>query len=780
MKKKRKWIGIGIACAAFIGILALIWALDIPHWQALDVDKIQNYQQATILYDGNGEEIAVLSGAQHRRAIALEDVPKHVQEAFLAAEDARFYEHHGIDVWRIGGALLADLRSGEYAQGASTITQQLIKLTHLTSEKSLSRKAQEAWLALQLERVMSKDDILEAYLNVVYFGGAGSGMGAYGIEAAAQTFFQKPASALTLSEGALLAAVIKSPSGYSPVDHPEKALERRNLVLASMAEYGYIEEAQCQAAQQEPLSLSVADMSHQPYGWYADAALAEAEALLSLSADEILTGGYRIYTALDKEAQSAAEALFQNGANFPDPAEDGTPVQAALVALQGETGEVVALMGGREYSIRRGLNRATQITRQPGSALKPVSVYAAAVDAMGYLPTSILHDEERTYADGYTPGNAGGKYYGDVTLREALSRSLNAATVELANRVGINTVRQYAQRLGIELDEADSNLSLALGAMTQGLSPLSLANAYLPLVNGGMWSEAHIVRRIERADGRIVYEHPGQSGRVLSEQSAYMLVNMLETAATSGSAHALSSLGFPVAGKTGTVEMGNAAGNRDIWTVACTPETIVSVWMGFDEPDATHALPEGTGGSGYPARLAAQFLAETAKGAPHGEFAVPAGLTQTLIDALALQEQKKPLLATSLTPPEYQLVEVFPNGKVPRENSPYWRIPESVTDLQVTATEGGQPEITFTAREAGVDYVILRMVNQERRVVATLQGEPGEALSYVDGDASSSQSVQYSVLPRHRRLYEMGRLVTGEESPAVDFSPRRQWGWLFR
>ena len=420
MKKKLKWIGIGIGCAAILGLAALIWALDIPHWQTLDLNKIQNYQQAAILFDGNDEEIAVLAGAQHRRAIALEEVPQHVRDAFLAAEDARFYEHRGIDVWRIGGALLANMRSGE-----------LIKLTHLTSEKSLSRKAQEAWLALQLEREMSKDEILEAYLNIVYFGGAGSGVGAYGIEAAAQTFFQKSTSELTLAEGALLAAVIKSPSGYSPIDHPEKALERRNHVLQAMAEYGYIDEPQSQAAQQEPLALSIAEIEQLPYGWYIDAALAEAESLLSLSADEILTGGYRIYTALDAQAQASAEALFQNGANFPDPAEDGTPAQAALVALDSESGAVVALIGGREYNIRRGLNRATQI------ALKPVSVYAAAVDAMGYLPTSIVDDAQHTYAGGYTPGNAGGQYYGKVTLREALSRSLNAATVELANRIEV-------------------------------------------------------------------------------------------------------------------------------------------------------------------------------------------------------------------------------------------------------------------------------------------------------------------------------------------------------
>jgi len=779
MKKQRRKNG-RIIWGVIVSALAIfIWRLDITNWTRLDIDKLRNYQQTAILYDGKDSEIGILASAQHRIQISLNDIPQSVRNAFLAAEDARFYEHYGIDPWRIGGALVANIRIGGYAQGASTITQQLIKLTHLSGEKSMSRKAQEAWLALQLERQMEKDEILEIYLNTVYFGGAGSGVGAYGIEAASNTFFQKSAKELSISEGALLAAVIKSPSGYAPTIHPEKAIARRNSILDAMAEYNFIDMETAQKAKNEPLGLNVADMEDIPFGWYVDAALAEAEKLLDVSADEVLTGGYRIYTCLDPEAQKTAESLFENGGNFPDPAADGTPVQAAFVALDADSGQVIALIGGRNYGMRRGLNRATQIARQPGSAIKPVSTYAAAVDGAGFVPTSILLDEQREFGDGYMPGNAGGNYYGKVTMREALSRSLNVATLDLAEIVGINAVRVYAQRLGLPVDAADQNLSLALGSMTYGVSPLELANAYQPLANKGNFHKAYLIRRIENNKGEIVYSYSKETERVLSEESAFILTSMLETAADSGSAKALASVPFAVAGKTGTVEMPSSNGNRDIWTVAYTPSVVVSVWMGFDMPDEMHALPEGTGGSGYPARFAAKFLSATEDFLYGGDFTIPHGITRVYIDKKALDELKAILLATELTPPEYRIKEVFTAGKVPSSVSPYWNIPQKVMDLEVVLNKAEKPEIRFTAPEDGVEYLIMRTEDGNRKIIASLTGEKGERISYVDETIVSSKAeTAYSVLPRHAALYEMGRLVVGEESEAVSPQKNRKQSLL--
>lgn len=463
------WLIVGVFLVV-IGIL--VRQLDIGNWQKLDLNKLTQLKQTTVVFASDDTPIGNLYGTENRVLVRLEEVPEKVQNAFIAAEDQRFYQHRGVDPVRIFGALWHDIKTGTLAQGASTITQQLIKLTHLTSEKTFSRKAQEMWLAWQLERKMDKEEILECYLNVVYFGN-----GAYGIGAAAEKYFEKDVQDLTLAEGALLAGVIKSPTNYAPHTQPENAIKRRNLILDNMAEYGLISEQDAQNAKTETLSLAQQKRTSTDYDWYIDEVYKEAQTLVGMDADGLLTGGYRIYTALDRSAQTEAEALFDDGTNFPDAAPDGTPAQSALVAMDVRSGEIVALVGGRSYDVRMGLNRATQITRQPGSAIKPVSTYAAAIETRKYLPSSFLSDEEKTFAGGYTPGNADGKFHGIVTLREALSRSLNVATVNLADAVGIAGVRNQIVRFGIPLNDRDANLALSLGSMTDGVSPAELCQA---------------------------------------------------------------------------------------------------------------------------------------------------------------------------------------------------------------------------------------------------------------------------------------------------------------
>ena len=358
MKKK---IAALLAAALLAALTAFVWRLDIPHWKKLDLSKIAGTPGVTTVYDADGVAVGALYGAEVREPVSLSEVPKPVQDAFIAAEDLLFYRHHGVDVHRLLGALWKDITTLSYAQGGSTITQQLIKLTHLTQAKTLSRKAQEIVLALQLERAMDKDAILEAYLNAGYFG-----HGAYGIGAAANVYFDKPASALTLAEGALLAGVIKSPSGYAPHLNPDKAVARRNRILKTMADNGMITDRQRESAQSEPLRLAMKDEDGTRFAWYMDAVLDEATRALGMTADEVIAGGYTIHTGLDAAMQEAAEGLFEDAEAFPAAAPDGTPVQAALAALDTGTGELRAVIGGRQYDVRRGMNRATQAQRQPG------------------------------------------------------------------------------------------------------------------------------------------------------------------------------------------------------------------------------------------------------------------------------------------------------------------------------------------------------------------------------------------------------------------------------
>lgn len=754
-----------LAGALLLLAAVLLWRLDIPHWQKLDLSLLTRADTASKVYDASGAPAGTLDGSEPAQWTPISQVPEYVQNAFIAAEDLRFYRHHGVDVYRMLGALWQDIRTLSYAQGASTITQQLVKLTHLTQAKTLSRKAQEIVLALKLEKRMGKREILEAYLNNVYFG-----HGAYGIRAAAQTYFDKPVDELTLSEGALLAGIIKAPSTYAPHLNLEKSVARRNGILAVMADNGLITQTQEAEARAEGVQLASTAEDAPRYAWYMDSVLSEAQQALGWTAEEVLTGGLRIYTGLNPALQQDAQELFEDPASFPADASDGTPVQAALAALDTATGELRAVVGGRSYDVRRGLNRATQMARQPGSAFKPVSTYAAAVDAYGYVPSSIIDDTPRSFEGGYAPGNAGGNSYGLVTLREALSRSLNIATVDLAETVGVDAIRSYAGRFGIDLSDRDASLSLALGSLTDGVSPARLGAAYCALANGGVRVQPHAIRRIEDAAGRVLYQVRQALPRAVDSSSAYLITDMLRTAASTGSARALAACAFPVAGKTGTVSE-PAGGTRDVWTVAYTPEIAVSAWMGFDQPDGQHALASGEGGGGYPARLCAAFLKAGSGELSRGDFPRPDAVKAVLLDAVALKENHVSLLSTEKTPADYTVRELFRAGNTPRRFSTAWQTPAAISDFTLASKPGETPILTFTAADADTEYVLARTSGGATEEIAVLRGNAGERLRYEDKDHDLNQTASYALLPRNARLHEAGVLLAGPVPPAVEYVP---------
>ena len=763
MRRHIKWIIAGILAVA---LTAFIWLLDIPHWKKLDLDLLNGQASATVVFDADGNRAGTLHGSENRQWVSLDQVPKAVQDAFIAAEDLRFYSHRGVDVYRMFGALWNDIRTLSYSQGASTITQQLIKLTHLSGEKRLSRKAQEIHLALQLERVLDKRQILEAYLNTVYFG-----HGAYGIEAAASAYFGKHAGQLDVAEGALLAGVIKSPSNYAPHLNAKASVARRDAILQTMAENGFITQSQARSARAEPLELAGNAYDARRFAWYMDAVLTEAADTLNLPADDVLTGGYRIETGLSANMQLAAEKLFEDGESFPAASADGTPAQASLIALDAATGEVRAVIGGRSYDVALGLNRATQIRRQPGSAFKPVSTYAAAIDAFGFVPSSTVEDTPRTFEGGYAPRNAGGASYGTVTLREALSRSLNIATVDLAELIGMNALRAYARRFGIELSDRDASLSLALGSLTDGVSPAGLSAAYCALANGGTRVVPHFIREIRDSSGNVLYRFRPSGARAVSDATAYMLTDMLRTAATSGSAKALAQCGFPIAGKTGTVAEPGANGTRDIWTVAYTPEVACAVWMGFDSPDSTHMLPASEGGSGYPARLCAAFFTEIGSLLDKKGFVRPASVRTALVDAIALEEQHAALLSTSRTPAEYTVTELFHADDMPKAFSENWNAPGAASGFRLLTRAGETPVLAFTVGERSAEYALLRTEGGETRQLAVLRGAPGEEVRYADTKHDPGQPADYVLMPRNALLYTAGMLLAGPQSEVVHYAP---------
>lgn len=754
-KKKKILIGAASVIAVLAAaVLAFVLIFDVAEWQRLDPERLHALAQTSSLYDRNGELISELRGTENRTVVPLSEVPLKTQQAFLAAEDLRFYSHRGIDLYRIFGALVSNLKSGSFSEGASTITQQLAKLTHLSAEKTIRRKLEEIFLALQIEQAYSKDEILELYLNTVYFG-----RGAYGIQAAARAYFGVDVSELTLSQSAALAATIKAPSAYAPHTNPETNRSRRIYILETMLENGMVSQEECDAAKAESVWVLAQQEETVFESWFADEALRASRELLGLSADEVLNGGFEIYTSFDPTLQAAADNVYQDTSLFPTNASDGTPVQSAMAVVDTASGAIRAMVGGRDYAVRRGLNRATQMRRQPGSALKPLAVYGPALE-LGYTTASVLLDEKTSF-NGYTPQNAGDRYYGRVTMRTAIRNSLNTTAVRLLDEIGIESGIEYLSRMGIPTQESDKNLSLALGSMTYGVTPVELAAAYVPYANGGIYHEPYCIEKILSADGHIVYAHEENARRVISEQNAYLMTSLLQSVVTSGTGTRMLSAETPVAGKTGTVSM--TGGNRDIWMAAYTPELSVSVWMGFDQTDASHKIPNGITGGKNTASLAAAFLKQVYADRDKPDFTAPDGVVWLTIDKRALTTRGSVLLASDSTPKEYRLSEVFATSNRPYAVSDLWNAPPAPSSFYVSHDAAGYPELHFKVA-AAARYRIQRDAVGESVILTEMLGSAGQNMTYSDYSALPGVLYTYRVIPIHEELLQQGVWLEGNQA----------------
>ncbi len=767
MKKKPVRIALIVLLSLLVlcvgGFAFVYFAFDVPNWQKIDPEKILNLQQTSLVYDGEGNLVQTLQARENRTVVPISRIPRHVQDAFIAAEDLRFYKHSGFDLVRIAGALVNDIKTRSLREGASTITQQLVKLTHLTLDKTFARKLEEVYLAWQLEQDFTKDEILEMYLNYIYFGN-----GAYGIQAAAQTYFGVDVEDLTLVQAAGLAAAIKAPAAFAPHIKPEANRNRRSYILRTMAENGFVTEEEAQEAENTSLWVLQRQPRENTYGWFVDEALREAEDLLSVSSDDLLGGGYQIYTTLNPRLQEIADTLYEDDAYFPDDARDGTPAQSALSVVDVKTGAVVAMVGGREYSVRRGLNRAIQMERQPGSALKPLSVYGPALE-LGYTTASVLLDEPGDF-NGYTPKNASGKYYGRVSMRSALKSSLNLPAVRLLQEIGLPAASSYLGRFGITADGKDQNLSLALGSMAYGVTPTQLAAAYAVFASGGVYHEPYVISRIVDSSGNTVYAYDAQPVQAISSQNAFLMTSLLQTVTASGTGSKLRTLGFPVAGKTGTVSM--TGGNRDIWMAAYTPEYAVVTWMGFDNTDSTHKIPNGTTGGGKTALLASAFLSKALEGRESPDFTQPDGLVWLTLDKRAMQLTGQAMLASDMTPEKYRYGEVFLETNRPYEVSTVWNPPLPPVNFYITNAENGKPVLSFTAAQYARYRIVRESGDGTSEQLTEMVLEAGNTAAYTDESAQVGVTYTYRIIPIHEELLQEGTWLEGQSVAQV---AQAQW-----
>lgn len=524
---------------------------------------------------------------EQRDLVRLEDLPRHLSDAVLAIEDQRFESHHGVDPRRIAGALLANLRAGGIRQGASTLTQQLVKNFFLTPEQTLRRKLTEAVMALLVEARYDKEAILESYLNEIYLGQRGS-TEIHGMGEAAKFYFGKRASELSVAESALLAAIVQSPNRISPHRHPEKALERRNLVLKLMLEQGRLSREEYELARSQPIRVATVTPEVGESRYFLDVLRRQLPEMYDK--DVLAAEGLEIYSTLDPRLQRAAVRALSRGLEriekrYPKLHEEdpNRRLQGCLIAMRPQTGEVLALVGGRDYGLSQ-FDRCTQARRQAGSTFKPFT-YIAALEPVGQAPpvltlASLLSDSplELETRDGtWQPQNYDHQFRGPVTARRALEGSINIPAIRVGMEVGVDRVIDVAHRLGVTSD-LPRVPSLPLG--TASVAPIEIARAYSTIANGGIRPQPHTFEDVV-AHGRTLERRELRFERVLDEGVAYLATSMLEGVIDRGTGRRVRSMGFvgPVAGKTGTTD-----DEYDLWFVGFTPELVAVVWVGFDEP----------------------------------------------------------------------------------------------------------------------------------------------------------------------------------------------------
>ncbi len=604
-----------IAVGSAVAVIASGYINDAPE---LDPSRLATVE-TSYLYDVHGNEITALHEEQNRMVVSLDEIPVHVRNAFVAIEDERFYSHFGFDIIGSIRAAFANLQAGSIVQGASTLTQQLAQSAFLTTETSYERKVQEIWLAIQMERIYSKEEIMELYLNRMYFGN-----GAYGVEAAAQTYFNKSVGDLTTAEGAMLAAALRYPNYYNPIDNKVAAEERMQLVLSNMLRLEMISTEEYNQAANQNIIYSSAPSEEYPYPHYVDYVVHHE--LLNILSDmpsigsreeayrAIYMGGLRVHTTLDPSLQEHVEEVMNRTDLYPTTIyvdmdatreavadlpsrsdlsssqieelideENGVPQpQAAVVVADPTTGQIRALGGGREYRKRFDEILRFNILRQPGSAIKPIVTYGPAFEE-GILAGAGSTIDDSPYinpAGNWFPENFDFQFRGMITAREALYMSYNIPAIRTLQALTPRVGASYAQRMGIStLDPAEvDNLSLTLGALTYGVSAIDMAQAYSVLANGGVKIDLHAIEKILDRSGEVIYENRVEPEQILSPQAAFLVNDILQDFVTKYLGRALQ-IDRPVAAKTGTTENW-----KDVYLVAYTPNLVASFWMGYDEP----------------------------------------------------------------------------------------------------------------------------------------------------------------------------------------------------
>lgn len=651
----------------------------------LNAENLKFKNSTLKIYDKNGEEIRLLG---YDKSVEIENVPQDLIDAFVCIEDKKFFEHNGVDALRILKATAKNLISFNLTgEGASTITQQLIKNTHLSGEKTVERKIQEIKLALELEKTYTKEEILQSYFNVLYFGNS-----IYGVVDASYSYFGKEYTELSLSECAVLAGVIKSPLNYSPMKNYNKSLERRNLVLKEMYQDGFIEKDEYISAVQEDIVLQKTDNTG---ATFISAVIDESINLLGISENELAYGGYQIYTDYDANLQKTLEENAKNANNIPQNKSGGTADVCAIVA-NNDSGLISAYYGN--------LN-TLDFYRQPGSTIKPFVSYLPSLSDGTLCPSFPVCDERRTYGS-YSPKNYGDKYVGWTNARTALSKSINTVAVDLMNSYGIDKSIGYAQKFGLSFEENDYTLATALGGMTKGVTLNSLTSAYMTLANGGYYKKVGFIKYITNNSGEKIINNSNSSRKIEKSETCYLMTDMLYGVVENGTATLLKS-DYKVASKTGTVQNAvDKTANNDLWNVSFTSQNTVCVWIGNASNSPDYAIPNGYTASVYPTKIARRIYDELYKTNKPQDIVAPEGVVSLPYSIEAYEVNHTLILANEFFTKEEVRFDIFDSTLLPNISEKDVYVDVYFDDLKIEITQG-KPIIYFTTQK-GIKYTVMR------------------------------------------------------------------------
>jgi len=625
----------------------------------LQPEKLLLAELSTKVYDDEGNAIQSAGTLAKKNTVKISALPKHVKRAFIDVEDKRFYSHGGFDIKRIAKATLRNLRSASFKEGASTISQQLVKNTHLSQEKTIKRKLREFKLTRQLEKRYSKEEILERYLNTIYFGHS-----CFGIGSASEYYFGKSPNELTVGEGAILAGLVKSPNNYSPFKHPVQCQKRRNLVLSLMKREGHLNDREYQGAVKEVLPSNPTRANGSD--GYLKFVFDELESLAEKYSFTV-GGNLQIKTYFDKKVQENVANCLKD-----------LPCDRTAMVLDVE-----------KNAFKASYSTLGNVCRSPGSTLKPLLVYAPAVEQNQISPATAILDEKTNFA-GYTPENYGGGYFGYVSAREALARSLNIPAVKILNATGIEKSKRYLEKLGLPVEKEDESLALALGGMKKGYPLKQLVSAYSVFPNQGEYQSGAFIKEVV-IDGRSVYKRKLKKERVFSEATAYLVSDMMKTAAQTGTAKKLRTLPFEIVAKTGTA--GTKEKNTDAYALTATTKEVVGVWLG----NADHSPIAYTGG-GEPCNIAYsinEFLYNDhlAKNQPIGKFPTPNSVCKVQLDKIEYYDTHNIVLADENAPTQFTFSEWFNSSAIPRGKSEKFSNPSIL-----------KPQISVWGRTVRIDF----------------------------------------------------------------------------